>query len=407
MNHNSLNLVFYDVHDPEDKQFWAGSAAHVISGLRKAGQIVTSVGDLVPRLRRVIRASLFHAYRIFRNLHYHPDRHDLVTRFYTAIGNRRLRQHRDADAILTVSAAFAAYLDVPQPIFVLLDATWGQIVEMYPYFAADRQPEHIVRAGYELDKKAFSKPNLHLVMTSAWAADRAISEGGMDPRRVHILPFGANFTEEPSRDSVMQAAAARTGEHCHLLFVGREFVRKGGPIAVEIARALNALGTPATLHVVGCSPENMPAFVKVHGMLKKEIPEQMAQLQHLYATSDFFVMPTRAEAQGIVFNEAAAYALPVAATDVGGVGTVVQSDWGILLPLEASANEYAVWLRDAFQDRARYRMLSGNARNDFEARLSNQVYTQKLIAIIRTTLDALSATKKDPLYVGEPVDLAR
>lgn len=394
MDRESLSLVFYDVHDPEDKQFWAGSAAHVISGLRKAGQKVTTVGNLVPRLRRVLRGSLFHAYKTFRKLHYHPDRHDIVTRFYTAIGNRRLRRHRDADAILTVSAAFAAYLDVPQPIFVLLDATWGQIVEMYPYFAANLQPAHIVRSGYKLDRRAFSKPNLHLVMTSAWAADRAIEEGGMDPRRVHILPFGANFDEEPTSAFVAQAAAARTGEHCNLLFVGREFERKGGPIAVEIARTLIDLGVPTTLHVVGCSPDGMPAFVKVHGMLKKDVPEQMARLQHLYATSDFFVMPTRAEAQGIVFNEAAAYGLPVAATDVGGVGTVVQKDWGLLLPLETGAREYAVWLRDVFQDRARYSALSKSARSDFEARLSNRVYVQKLIEIIRTTLDRSSATGK-------------
>ncbi|AFL88035.1 glycosyltransferase [Terriglobus roseus DSM 18391] len=391
MDRDHLKLVFYDVHDPEDKQFWAGSSAHVISGLRKAGQSVTSVGNLVPRLRRVLRAGLFHAYRVARNLHYHPDRHDLVTRFYTAIGNRRLRQHRDADAILTVSAAFAAYLEVPQPIFVLLDATWGQIVEMYPYFAADRQPAHIVRAGYALDRRAFAKPNLHLVMTSAWAADRAMQEYGMDPSRVHILPFGANFTDDPQRDLVMKAAAQRNGQHCNLLFVGREFDRKGGPIAVEIARNLNQMGVPATLHVVGCSPESMPDCVKVHGLLKKEIPGQLAQLQNLYATSDFFLLPTRAEAQGIVFNEAAAYALPVAATDVGGVSTVVQKDWGFLLPLEADAHQYAVWLRNAFQDRDSYKLLSENARKDFEARLSNTVYTQKLLGIIRGALHATRA----------------
>ena len=42
----------------------------------------------------------------------------------------------------------------------------------------------------------------------------------------------------------------------------------------------------------------------------------------------FFLMPTRAEAQGIVFNESAAYGLPVVSTDVGGVSTVVQSRLG-------------------------------------------------------------------------------
>lgn len=325
MHPEALDLVFYDLHDPEDKQFWAGTSAHIISGLRSAGQKVTSVGNVLPRVRRLLLGTFFHGYRVLRKLNYHQDRHALVTRFHSAFGNRRLKQHRQADAVLTVSAAFAAYLDVPQPVFVLLDATWGQIVELYPYFAAHRQPRHVVRSGYELDRLAFSRPNVHLVMTSTWAADRAVADYGMDPARIHVLPFGANFVNDPARELVMSASAQRGAEHCNLLFVGKEFERKGGPIAVEIARALNGMGVPATLHVVGCSPAEMPGFVQVHGLLRKSVPAELEKLQHLYTTCDFFVMPTRAEAQGIVFNEAAAYALPVAATDVGGVSTVVRS----------------------------------------------------------------------------------
>ncbi len=369
------NLVFYDAQDPEAIDFWAGISYHIIRGLRNAGQRVDIVGNHAPRLRRSLWAAWYHGYRILLNLRFIPDRHRLIMRLLTAFGNWKLRRYRDADAIVTVSPVCVAYLRAPQPIFVLHDATWGQIIETYPYFEAARQPRAMVRSGFELDRRAFGKANVHLVMTSQWAADRAKADYGIDEHRVHILPFGANFVDDPPLDTVRRGLDGRKGEHCRLLFVGREFERKGGPLAVATAARLNAIGIATTLHVVGCSPEDMPPFVHVHGLLRKSRPDELARLTSLYLESDFFLMPSRAEAQGIVFCEAAAYALPVAATDVGGVSAVVQGGaWGLLLPPEAPAAAYADWLAALFRDRARYRSVALHARDDYDTRLSNRAH---------------------------------
>ena len=387
-----LNLIFYDYRDnPEDKLAWSGTASHIILGLRRAGQQVTAVGPVAPQLRRALISPLWHGYRLLRKQHYIADRHMLFTRLFTAAGNRRLRALADAEAILTVSTTCAAFLRVRQPIFLLLDATWGQVVELYPYFARARQPGLTYKGGFALDRAAFRKPNLHVVMTSQWAADRAIAEYGTDPARVHVLPFGANLAEDPARDVVERSIDARTGRHCHLLFVGREFERKGGPIAVAVAGELQARGIPVTLHVVGCEPKNMPDFVTVHGYLSKERGEDTRKLERLYLESDFFLMPTRAEAQGIVFNEAAAFGLPVAATDVGGVSTVVRGgDWGLLPGVDAPVAEYADWLAELFRDRERYRQAARRARDDFDTRLSSRSYTRGLLAIMDGVLGSRS-----------------
>ena len=383
-----LNLIFYDYRDsPEDKHAWSGTAAHIIDGLRKAGQHVTSIGPVLPALRRAIIAPIWHGYRRLRRLHYIADRHVLVGHVFSAVGNRLIRKHPEADAILTVQTTCAAFLDTPKPVFLILDATWGQIVEQYPYFYASRQPALTLRGGFELDRRTFEKSNLYLLATSRWVADRAVAEYGMDPDRTHILPWGANFVEDPERDLVLNAIDQRSGEHCNLLFVGKDFERKGGPLAVEIAAGLRARGIPATLHIVGCQPKDLPEFVNVHGFLSKVDAKDARTLETLYATSDFFVMPTRAEAQAIVFNEAAAFGLPVAATDVGGVSTTVRAgDWGLLPALDAPAADYVDWIADLFRDRVRYRETARRARDDYEARLSNRSYTRGLITIIEGVL---------------------
>lgn len=383
-----LSLVFYDLNQPEDKKFWAGTAAHIIHGLRKAGHQVTSVGGHIPRTRRWILRFWYNYYLRFKGKRYHPDRHVSMTWLYTQVGNRKLNKHRDADAILTISPPFTAFLKTKQPIFLLQDSTWGQIVETYPYFSEKNQPASIVRGGYELDKLTFGKKNVNVVMASTWAAERAMKDYGVPQERMHVLPFGANFEQDPSDEVVANGMAQRGSGECQLLFVGREWERKGGPLAVEIAGELQALGVPAKLHVVGCRPEGLPSYVQVYGLLSKDKPEDLGLLLKLYATSDFFVMPSRAEAQGIVFNEAAAYGLPVAAADVGGVSSVVRNgDWGLLLPLDTPARSYAEWLRDLYLDRRRYRAAALRARQDFVTRLSSTAYINSLVGIIRQQIE--------------------
>lgn len=383
-----LSLAFYDLNNPEDKRFWAGTSAHIIHGLREAGHRVYSVGPQIPSTRRCILWLWYNYYLRFRGKHYHPDRHVSMTRLYTQVGNWKLQRYRDVDAILTVSPPFTAFLTTRKPIFLLQDSTWGQIVETYPYFSEENQPARIIHGGYELDKLAFGKENVRVVMASQWAADRAMKDYGVPQQRMNILPFGANFVEDPSEEIVEDGLSHRGRGTCKLLFVGREWERKGGPLAVEITAELQALGVPSELHVVGSSPTGMPPFVQVHGLLNKDRHEERSRLHTLYAGSDFFVMPTRAEAQGIVFNEAAAYALPVAATDVGGVSSVVRNgDWGLLLPSDSPPRAYAEWLRALYQDRARYQATARRARADFLARLSNKAYTDELVRIIRKNIN--------------------
>ena len=378
-----LSLVFYDVYDPLDKTYWAGTAANIIHSFERAGHHVRTVGNHVPFFRRVFLSIWYHYYRVVRKKSYHPDRDVFWTWVYSKIGSFKLSHLRGVDAVITVSPAFTAYLDTSHPTLLLHDSTWGQIVETYPYFSRLNQPDRIVNGGFKLDRIAFNKPGVQVVMTSRWAADRAIADYGVRYDKITILPFGANFSQDPPI-SVVEAGIAQRGKgDCQLLFVGRDWPRKGGPLAVAITERLRNLGIPATLHVIGCSPADVPDFVKTYGLLSKDNPEHVQFMAKMYAESDFFLMPTRAEAQGIVFNESAAYGLPVVSTDVGGVSTVVRPDWGFLESAEAGPDPYAAWIQATYLNRAAYEKLARRARADYEERLSSAVYIRKLTQLIK------------------------
>lgn len=384
-----LKLLFYEMTaHPEDRRLWSGTPSHIVEGLRRYGVPTTCVGAVPRWVNRLPSSSLWHYYRLVRKQNFIPDRHPLINRLFSAIGSRRIRACAAVDAIVTSTIVGAAHLRTKVPVFILHDATWSQMMEMHPWFHASAQPRYMVKSGWELERRAFRHPNHYIVLASEWARKRAIADHGLDPDRVFVLPLGANFSEDPSDERVSRAIATRTGEHCDLLFVAVEFEKKGGAIAVAAAEALRARGIPTTLHIAGCSPAGLPEWVRVHGYLRKDRPEELKKLQSLYAQSDFFILPTRAEAQGIVFNEAAGFGLPAAGTDVGGVSSVVRSgDWGMLLPLEARGAEYAAWIAPLFRDRARYRETARRARQDFVARLSRSAYTRQLLGIIHQVLE--------------------
>jgi glycosyltransferase involved in cell wall biosynthesis len=152
---------------------------------------------------------------------------------------------------------------------------------------------------------------------------------------------------------------------------------------VEVGLEIERLGSPVQLHVVGCEPEGpLPAFVTRHGFLRKDVPAEGAKLAELFRKSDFFVMPTRAEALGMVYAESAAYGLPVMASDTGGVRDVARGEWSFVPAPGTSPREYADWAVGNYRDRAAYERLSRLARECYETELNWRSFCEHLVSVV-------------------------
>ncbi len=90
-------------------------------------------------------------------------------------------------------------------------------------------------------------------------------------------------------------------------------------------------------------------------------------------------MPSREEAFGIVYCEACAFGLPPIATDTGGVGEIIATGVnGLLLPLEAGAEDYARAIAQIWRCDRRYSEMQIAARKAFETRLSWRAWGEAL-----------------------------
>jgi glycosyltransferase involved in cell wall biosynthesis len=145
---------------------------------------------------------------------------------------------------------------------------------------------------------------------SNWTKGSLLEDYGVRAERLEVLPPGVDL-------GTWQPGPARPPGPVRILFVGGDFTRKGGE---EVIRAFQTLPAGAAeLVLVTRSPVSAVDGLRVYPHLRPNTPELVA----LYQTCDVFVLPSHAEAFGIAAAEASAMALPVVASDVGGLPDIV------------------------------------------------------------------------------------
>lgn len=145
---------------------------------------------------------------------------------------------------------------------------------------------------------------------SEYARSSFIHDYHVAPERVFCVGGGINLVEFPAEDPTKDYSAPR------LLFVGTEFVRKGGPQLLQAFQIVRESRPDAELHIVGPSElQDLPPGVVFHGHLSKSNPEQKLQLELLFRSCSLFVLPSLYEPFGIAPLEAMLYQLPCVVTD--------------------------------------------------------------------------------------------
>jgi glycosyltransferase involved in cell wall biosynthesis len=367
---SSLNAAYVTTADPADVRGWSGTYHHVATALEAQGISLDYVGPLVKRYEQALKAKEG-VYRYLLRRRHPRDREPLIARNYARQVAARLGpQH---DLVFAVGTIPISYLDCVQPIVAWTDATFAGLVDFYPMYS--NVSEATLRNGHAMEAAALHRCEL-AIYSSDWAASSAISDYGVDPGRVAVVPFGANMDTELSDDEAEAAVAARPGDACRLLFIGVDWERKGGDYAVAVAEALNAAGVPTTLDVVGSWPtrQTLPEFVNRNPFIDKTSEDGRRALRELMLGAHFFVLPARADCSPVVLNEAAAHALPALVSNVGGIPTIVRDEAsGKLFSSYAEPSDYREYVLRVLAEPTHYRLLALGALEEYRSRLNWRV----------------------------------
>ncbi|HTK49910.1 MAG TPA: glycosyltransferase family 4 protein [Gemmatimonadaceae bacterium] len=351
-----MKLAFVSLNDSTDVLQWSGLNYHIARSLERAGATLVRVGPLTHpwttamKLRRRWYGLMGHAYHA-----------NMEASALDAFGvQAREAIPCDVDAVVAVTSMIAAALDgLRVPVISWDDATPSALTDYYAEFV--RLSARSARDAEAMGHRAAANVALALY-ASEWAAASARTTYGLPAERVAVVPFGANLETLPSLGDVERAIAERSRTSCRLLWVGVDWERKRGDLAVEIAKRIEAHGIPVELTVAGCRPpgdRELPAWVKVEGFVSKRTAAGAARLAELFARSHFLVMPSLAEAYGLVYAEAAAFGVPSVAARTGGVPTVViDGETGVLDDPTAGAESYAGRVLALLRDRPRYEQMA-------------------------------------------------
>ena len=215
-----------------------------------------------------------------------------------------------------------------KPVVYLSDAIFPAMVGYYPTFS--RLFKWNIRQGTEIERRSLDKASA-IVLSSDWSAASAVNDLGQPRGKVHVVEFGANIDEE----DIVRPAFSGNGR-LDILFIGVEWERKGGDVAVEAVRRLNEDGVPSTLHIVGIrdlSPQvaGLP-YINYIGFLNKNVSGEYQKLVKTIRSCRLFLLPTRAECAGVAFCEASAYGMPVFTYDTGGIPNYVLNGYRLSPP---------------------------------------------------------------------------
>jgi glycosyltransferase involved in cell wall biosynthesis len=368
-------IAFVSLYDPGDPQTWSGTPYSILTHLKRAGAHVEVIGPLSRNSRYLL--SLNWAKSKLMKRAYHVEREPLITASYARQIESQMRG-RHFDVILSLETFLMSKLNRPEPITSWCDATWDLMVD---YYYANPTKAFHKRASLS-EQQALQRVE-HAVYASDWAAASATKYYRVPEKKLAVIPFGANIEIEHGMDEMESFLSARNHESCTLLFLGVDWERKGGQIAVDTARLLNLRGLKTQLIVAGCNvPGEKHAFVTELGFISKRTVEGRSKISELLRTSNFFIFPTRAECSAIVLSEASAFGLPIITTDTGGISTYVsQGTNGIRLPLTADAEVYADHIFRIFRDQKTYKAMAFSGWDEYSRRLNWQSSVSNLLSL--------------------------
>lgn len=298
-----------------------------------------------------------------------PDRHPLSLRIQASRVASAWRQS-GAQAIVSPSSLAVAMMAESLPTFIVADAFFHYAADRYPAFSNLAPPyrQHAEAA----EARALGKAEGFVVPTPD--VEAALHRHQLIPAaNIRVASWGPNFAPPPGLIDSHRIDARLAAPR--ILFVGREWQRKGFDVVTDTLRQLRARGIILPLDIAGLNRRDVPAGLLAHigdqcqflGNLSASDEQHNRRMRQAFEQAALLMVPTRAENFGITFVEALRYGLPLFAYDIDGLrASVGHSRAAHLLPPGSDAGIFASAIEALLRDADHYRSLARDALADSE-----------------------------------------
>jgi Glycosyltransferase Family 4 len=266
-----MRIACASIYDAQDPAAFGGRVYESLQSIKRRVDRLYFLGPLNTGAYKPMLRIKGKYYRRVQRKTYFPERDRLSVRSYARQLSKRLSKV-EADIVFSPESPYSqpiAYLECAQPIVIWTDATFAGASRLYDEYRPENLCRESFRDAIENERAALTRAAA-LIYSSDWAAQTAIHEYAVSSDKISVIPFGpasdigiANFEEARA------IIDARPRDRCRLLFVGLDWVRKGGSTVLEVAKRLNARGLKTELSIIGSYPdlrEALPKFAQTDGI---------------------------------------------------------------------------------------------------------------------------------------------
>lgn len=341
------NLLVALVGDVQNQSFARVKYGPLCQALARQGLQVETVDATLQHLMRLVNAIQS----------FHPSIQQWKERFWknvTAFDIRSQQVGRQVcsrpgrwDLVLQMGVLFDAAQDQDcLPVMIYTDYTASLSAARAE---AGRSPFTPLQRSQWLERewRAY-RHAAHIFTRSQAVRESIIREYGIAAEKVTAVGGGVNFVALPE-------TGRRPEREPRVLFIGKEFHRKGGDILLE-AFALARREIPgARLRMVTQGP--LPAGLPLEGVEVVPPTWERETIERFYGEAGVFVLPSRLETWGDVLLEAMAFGLPCIGVEGDAMGEIIaDGETGLLVPPQDPAALAAALVRLLCEPETRARM---------------------------------------------------
>jgi len=160
----------------------------------------------------------------------------------------------------------------------------------------------------------------HLFVMGKPARDSLRADYGVEESRISVVGGGLPYDDPPTPGQLANEPS--------ILFIGRDFERKGGRVLLAAFDLVRKQLPGATLNIVGAARHYEGPGVTGHGKIRDR-----QRLADLYRRARVFCLPSLYEPYGLVLIEAMAHGVPCVGSAVQSIPEILdQGRAGLLVP---------------------------------------------------------------------------
>lgn len=384
-----MKIAYVTVNNILNQNSWSKD----VQGICAAGYYIaqhlqdesTSINYLGPLNKKFIALTKakWNFYHHLCKKNYYRWAEPLIVNNYAHQIQKKLKQI-DADIVLCPENIVPiTYLKCKQPIVLWTDATLSSLINFYRHM--NNLCQENIRNIYAMEAEALNRCKL-IIYTSDWAAKTAIDTYNIASDKIKVVPYGANLKCHRNLEDIHTILKYKPQNPCKLLFIGVDWVRKGGKLAFQVAQQLNNMGIKTELIIVGCIPhinEALPEFVKIIEFIDKSQPSGFKKINQLFTEAHFLILPTTADCTPHVIAEANSFGVPAISTNVGGLATLIHDELnGKIFSLDANISDYCNYISTLMTNYKDYKQLVISSFHEYQYRLNWNVTVQKTKQLI-------------------------